>query len=155
MSDTYKEKTQLLQLCRDINAGLFSSDDASEDIKTLLLLYNKCGNEKYTQENEKQIKRSNKADKKQLLKTVYISFINLSALDLSDKERLVAAEEIVKDGGFARLCKKYGSIIDGVELVRIASSLLKDECASDDDEIKRKSLLDTCKSLSFFKILFK
>ena len=155
MSDTYKEKTQLLQLCRDINAGLFSTDDASEDIKTLLLLYNKCGNEKYTQENEKQIKRSNKADKKQLLKTVYISFINLSALDLSDKERLVAAEEIVKDGGFARLCKKYGSIIDGVELVRIASSLLKDECESDDDEIKRKSLLDTCKSLSFFKILFK
>ncbi len=155
MSDTYKEKKQLLQLCRDINAGLFSSDDATEDIKMLLLLYNKCGNEKYTQENEKQIKRSNKADKKQLLKTVYISFINLSDLDLSDKERLTAAEEIVKDGGFARLCKKYGSIIDGVELVRIASSLLNDECTSAEDESKRKRLLDTCKSLSFFKILFK
>ena len=81
MPDTYKEKKQLIQLCRDINAGLFSSDDATDDIKMLLSLYNKCGNEKYTQENEKQIKRSNKADKKQLLKTVYISFINLSNMN--------------------------------------------------------------------------
>lgn len=155
MADTYKEKQQLQQLCRDINAGLLSSDDACEDIRQLAVLYGKCGTAQAKNENEKAVKRQNKADKRRLIKTIYICFINISALDLTEDERICAAEEIVKDGGFAVLCKKHGSFMDAVELVRIARSLLAEICTDAQNEEKRQLLLQRCNELSFFKILFK
>ena len=151
MNDEYLEKTKLLNLCRDINKGLFS-ENAVDDIKELLVLYNKCGN-RTDKDNVKNIALKNKADKKQLLKIIYICFVNMWELDLNSSERLVFAEEIIKDGGFLYKSEKYGTRSITMELLRLAKNALSDTFDDSKEEKKREELLTFAKKFSRLKII--
>ncbi len=151
---TYKEKEEFLQLCRDINAGLFS-EDTIQDIKNIHILFEKCANLKTSDSSlQKSVSAQNKIEKRNLLKTVYISFINLSNLNLNEEERLATVNEIVKAGGFAYITAKYGPKMDAVDLVRIAKAMLAEEYKSEENKKERLRLLAICRNLSFFKIIF-
>ena len=151
MNDEYSEKTKLLNLCRDINKGLFS-EDAKNDIKELLILYNKCGN-RTDKENEKNIALKNRSDKKQLLKVIYICFVNMWEIDLNSSERLVFADEIIKDGGFLCQSEKYGTRSITMDLLRLAKNALGDTFDDISEEKKREELLALAKKFSRLKII--
>lgn len=151
---TYPEKEEFLQLCRDINAGLFSEDVIS-DIKSIHILFNKCANRKNPKViSHKSADAQNRAEKRELLKTVYICLINLSNLDLNEEEKLATANEIVKQGGFAYLTANYGAKMDAVDLVRLAKLILSEEYKDEENKKERLRLLSLCRNLSFFKIIF-
>ena len=151
MKDEYSEKNNLLKLCRDINKGLFS-EDAQDDIRQLLILYNLCGN-RTDKDAPKRIAAKNKADKKQLLKIVYISFVNMFELDLNTSERLVFAEEILKDGGFIYQSQKFGTRSITMDFLRLAKDILCDEFFDKQEEKKRVELLAVTRKFSRFKII--
>lgn len=151
MKDEYLEKSRLLKLCREINNGLFS-DDAKDDIRQLLNLYNLCGN-RTDKDNAKRMASKNKADKKQLLKIVYISFVNMFELDLNSSERLVFAEEILKEGGFIYQSEKYGTRSITMDFLRLAKDILCDEFYDKNEEKKREELLVRSQKFSRFKII--
>ncbi len=151
MNDVYFEKNKLLSLCRDINSGLFS-EDARNDIKQLLTLYEKCGN-RTDKENEKNIAFKNRSDKKQLLKIIYICFVNMWELDLNSSERLVYSEEIIKDGGFLYQSQKYGTRSITMDFLRLAKNALGDSFDDANEEKKREELLELSKKFSRLKII--
>lgn len=151
MKDEYAEKNELLKLCREINRGLFS-EDAKNDIKTLLVLYNSCGN-RVDSENQKNMSSRNKSDKKKLLKIIYISFVNMWELDLNSSERLVFAEEILKDGGFIFQSEKYGTRSITLDFLRLAKNALSDEFDDANEEKKRAELMERAQKFSRFKIV--
>lgn len=152
MNDEYLEKNRLLKLCREINKGLFS-EDAKKDIKELLILYNLCGN-RTDKDNPKSMASKNKSDKKHLLKIVYICFVNMWELDLNSSERLVFAEEILKDGGFIYQSEKYGPRSITMDFLRLAKDTLSDPFYDTAEEKKRAELLERAQKFSRFKILF-
>ncbi len=151
MYHTYEEKDKLYKLCREINSGLFS-DNAENDIKEMLILYKKCGNFVFDKDEEKKNAQRNKADKKHLLKVIYICFVNMSEIDLSASERLTYAEEIIKPEGFLYQSTKHGTRSISLDFLRLCKKILADEFAGKDAQ-KQSELLKEAHKVSAIKLL--
>lgn len=152
MHHTYEERDKLYKLCREINSGLFS-ENAEDDIKEMLILYNKCGYPVFEEETEKKAAARNKADKKHLLKVIYICFVNMSEIDLDLGERLTYAEEIIKPEGFLYQSTKYGTRSISLDFLRLCKKILSDDVTTEKEAKKRSELLKEAHKISTFKLL--